>query len=128
MRVTGVDHLVLTVTDAERSVAWYRDILGLEPLRLDEWRRGEVLFASLRVNDTTIIDVLQGERSGTNVDHVAFVVEPCDLEAWCSDRGLEIEMGPLELFGARGQGYGVYTRDPDGNRVEVRHYGGGVSG
>ena len=33
-----------------------------------------------------------------------------------------IEMGPASLFGARGQGDGVYVRDPDGHRVEVRTY------
>ena len=36
--------------------------------------------------------------------------------------GVELEMGPLELDGARGVGTGVYIRDPDGNRVELRYY------
>lgn len=123
MRVTGMDHVVLDVADVERSTAWYRDVLGLEVLRLDEWRRGEVFFVSLRVDATTLMDLLEVDPTGVNVDHVALVVDPCDLEAFCVEKGLEIDMGPAELYGARGQGWGVYIRDPDGHRVELRHYG-----
>lgn len=123
MRVSAIDHVVLDVADVERSTSWYRDVLGLEVLRLDEWRRGEVPFVSLRVSETTLVDLLQVAPTGVNVDHVAILVEPCDLEAFCADAGLEIEMGPASLFGAQGQGWGVYVRDPDGHRVELRHYG-----
>jgi catechol 2,3-dioxygenase-like lactoylglutathione lyase family enzyme len=125
MKVRGVDHYVLTVPDndaVEAVVAWYRDELGLVPERLDEWRRGEVLFASLRVSDTTIIDVFQGERSGTNVDHVALVVDDVDLDSLAASGRFEIDMGPADLWGAQGTGRGLYIRDPAGNRVELRTY------
>ena len=125
MKVRGVDHYVLTVRDndaVEAVVAWYRDELGLVPERLDEWRRGEVLFASLRVSDTTIIDVFQGERSGTNVDHVALVVDDVDLDSLAASGRFEIDMGPADLWGAQGTGRGLYIRDPAGNRVELRTY------
>ena len=125
MKVRGVDHYVLTVPDndaVEAVVAWYRDELGLVPERLDEWRRGEVLFASLRVTDTTIIDVFQGDRSGTNVDHVALVVEDVDLDALAASGRFEVDMGPADLWGAQGTGRGLYIRDPAGNRVELRTY------
>ena len=36
--------------------------------------------------------------------------------------GVDIEMGPLMLSGARGDGTSIYVRDPDGNRVELRYY------
>jgi len=44
MRVSEIDHVVFNVGDAEKSVAWWRDLLGLEPVRLDEWRRGGTLI------------------------------------------------------------------------------------
>ena len=122
MRVKGVDHYVLTVPDVEAVIAWYRDELGLATERLDEWRRGEVLFASLRITDTTLIDVFQGDRSGTNVDHVALVVEGIDLDELAASGRFEVDMGPADLWGARGQGRGLYVRDPAGNRVELRTY------
>lgn len=122
MRTTAVDHLVLVSPDPERLVAWYRDELGLAPERLEEWRRGEALFVSLRVSDASLIDVLTGERTGTNVDHVALVVEDVDLDELAASNWFDIEMGPADLFGARGTGRGLYIRDPDGNRVELRTY------
>jgi glyoxylase I family protein len=123
MRATAIDHLVLTVTDPERTVAWYRDELGLEPLRLDEWRRGEVPFVSLRVDDTTLVDVQRGERTGENVNHVAFVVEGVDLDELAASGRFDVRFGPADLFGARGTGRGLYVADPDGNLVELRTYG-----
>ncbi len=123
MRVTGIDHYVLVSPDPERLIAWYRDELGLAPERLDAWRRGEVPFASLRISDRSIIDVFGGDRSGTNVDHVALTVEGVDLDELAASGRFEIDMGPADLFGARGTGRGVYLRDPDGNRVELRTYG-----
>jgi glyoxylase I family protein len=118
VRVTGLDHIVLVTSDPERLISWYRDVLGLEPERLEQWRAGEVPFASLRVDAGTIIDVLRGERTGSNVDHVAFVVD-ADLEALAAEHGVP---GPKQLFGARGQGRGIYLRDPDGTGVELRSY------
>lgn len=123
MRTTGIDHLVLRSGDVERTVAWYREHLGVEAERLEEWRAGEVLFPSLRLSATTIIDVLAGERSGTNVDHFAVVVESVDLDALASSGALDVVAGPSELWGARGQGRGLYVRDPDGNVVELRTCG-----
>jgi catechol 2,3-dioxygenase-like lactoylglutathione lyase family enzyme len=122
VRLTNPDHIVLVSPDPERLVAWYRDELGLAPERLDEWRAGTVLFVSLRVSPTFLIDVLKGERSGVNVDHVALVVEGVDLDELAASGRFENEMGPADLFGAQGTGRGVYLRDPDGNRVELRSY------
>jgi glyoxylase I family protein len=119
MRVTGLDHIVLVTADAERLIAWYREVLGLAPERLEQWRRGEVPFASLRVSADTIIDVLSGDRSGTNLEHVALVVD-ADLDAVAAEHGVA---PPKDLFGAHGIGRGVYLRDPDGNGVELRTYG-----
>ena len=122
MRARGLDHIVLVVRDVEVSLAWYRDELGLEPVRLDEWRRGEVPFPSLRVDPTTIIDLVAGPRDGENLDHLCFEVEDADLDALAARGALGCEGPPMRLFGARGTGLGIYVRDPDGNRVELRRY------
>lgn len=119
MRVVALDHIVLLTADPERLIAWYRDVLGLRPERLEQWRRGEVPFASLRVSESSIIDVLAGDRTGSNVEHLALVVDDADLAALAAEHGVD---GPRSLFGARGQGRGIYLRDPDGNGVELRSY------
>ena len=125
VRAVGLDHLVLVVGDVERSLAWWCDMLGGEPVRVDEWRAGAVPFPSVRLSPTTIIDILAGERSGRNVDHVCVEVEAVDLQAVADSGVFDVVGGPAQLFGARGTGTGLYVRDPDGNVVELRHYGDG---
>ena len=122
VRVTALDHVVLNVADARRSLAWYRDLLGLEVLRFDAWERGEALFVSLRVDEGTIIDLLERERTGVNSDHLCLVVERCDLDGLAASGRFDVLGGPAELYGARGIGLGLYVRDPDGNVVELRWY------
>ncbi len=132
--VFGLDHIVLVVEDVEASVAWYREHLGLTAERLDQWRAGTVPFVSLRVDSSTVLDLVQRDHrkhggsaiapevDRVNVDHAAFVTDRLGFDAFCErHRGL-IEMGPKPLFGAQGMGDGVYVRDPDGHRVEVRTY------
>jgi catechol 2,3-dioxygenase-like lactoylglutathione lyase family enzyme len=123
LHVTGLDHVVLNVADVERSLAFYCDELGLAPERVDEWRRGEVFFPSVRIDDTTIIDLLAAPRSGVNADHLCLVVEPTDLEAVKASGRFDVVDGPATRFGARGDGTSLYVKDPDGNTVELRHYG-----
>jgi catechol 2,3-dioxygenase-like lactoylglutathione lyase family enzyme len=121
VRVVDVDHVVLNVADAERSLAFYTDALGLTPLRVDEWRRGEVLFPSVRVTPSFILDLLETPRTGVNADHLCLVVDPVDLAAVAAS-GFTVVDGPATRFGAQGEGTSLYVLDPDGNTVELRHY------
>jgi catechol 2,3-dioxygenase-like lactoylglutathione lyase family enzyme len=122
MPLTGIDHVVLCVTDVEASVDWYATSLGIVAERLDQWRTGEVPFVSLRVNEDTLIDLVETAPSGVNMDHVALVTDRLTFDQFVATYGDAIEMGPARLFGARGVGDGVYVRDPDGHRVELRTY------
>jgi catechol 2,3-dioxygenase-like lactoylglutathione lyase family enzyme len=122
VRVTDVDHVVLNVADAERSLAFYVDELGLAPARVDEWRRGEVPFPSVRVTRTFIVDLLETERTGVNADHLCLVVEPVDLTAVAASGRFTVVDGPAARFGAQGLGTSLYVLDPDGNTVELRYY------
>ncbi|HEX7095138.1 MAG TPA: VOC family protein [Acidimicrobiales bacterium] len=123
VRVQGIDHIVFNVADVERSVQWYRDRLGLQPERLDEWRRGEVPFVSLRVDESTIIDLFAQPRTGVNADHVSLVVDPSvDLHEVAASGEFEVVHEPFVIWGAKGNGLGMYVRDPDGNVIELKHY------
>jgi catechol 2,3-dioxygenase-like lactoylglutathione lyase family enzyme len=125
MRALGIDHIVVICTDVDRTLAWWRDELDLQPVRLEEWRVGKAPFPSLRLNDSTIVDFIQGERRGENYAHVAVAVDVSrdDLAALATARGWDVAV-PLndQLFGARGIGAGIYIRDPEGNVVELRTY------
>lgn len=123
VRVRHLDHIVLNVADVERSLAWYTDLLGLAPERVDEWRAGAVPFPSVRIDEGCIIDLFATERTGENLDHLCLVVDPGDVEAIAADDRFTVVDGPARRWGARGDGTSVYVRDPDGNTVELRSYG-----
>jgi len=122
VEVLGMDHIVLNVSDVERSLAFYAGTLGLEPVRVDEWRGGQAPFPSVRVDAQTIIDLLAAPRTGQNTDHFCLVVAPTDLAEVAAGGRFEVVDGPGPRFGARGIGTSLYVRDPDGNVVELRHY------
>ncbi|QHC24749.1 VOC family protein [Streptomyces sp. GS7] len=122
MRVKDFDHLVLTVEDIERSLAFYCGPLGLEPVRVDEWRAGKAPFPSVRVTPSTIIDLITGPRSGSNVDHICLVVDPLDWQQVIDSGRFTVLEGPVGRYGARGEAQSIYVSDPDGNTVELRWY------
>ncbi len=123
MRVVGLDHIVLTTPDVGRALGFYTGVLGLAGVRVDEWSRGEVPFPSVRVDATTLIDLMRGERSGGNLDHFCLVIEPADLDALATSGLLDVASGPTDgLFGALGFARSLYVRDPDGNVIELRSY------
>ena len=74
IEVAGIDHVVINVSDAERAMRWYQKHLGFEPERYGEWLSGKAPFLSMRVNELTVIDLLETDRSGENVDHISFCI------------------------------------------------------
>jgi catechol 2,3-dioxygenase-like lactoylglutathione lyase family enzyme len=123
VRVAGFDHLVLATPDVERSLAFYTGVLGLEGVRVAQWRAGEVPFPSVRIDAATLIDLMPDERTGVNLHHFCLVIEAADLDALAADGRLDVASGPTDgLFGAQGYARSLYVRDPDGNVVELRSY------
>ena len=132
LKVVDLDHIVLRVKDVERAIEFYTGVLGLEPHRVVEYRAGQVPFPCARVNEHTIIDlrptpdqepVGDGPR---NLDHYCLVVEPTDMERLGEElrsRGVEVTSeAPGQRSGAKGMATSIYIKDPEGNRIELRHY------
>lgn len=126
--VTAFDHLVLRCADVETTLAWYVDVLGLQPMRVKEWRSGDVPFPSVRVDAGTIIDLVSGGDgdggggAGSRLDHFCLVVDQVDLTALAASGIFNVVESPATRYGARGIGTSLYVRDPDGLVVELRHY------
>jgi catechol 2,3-dioxygenase-like lactoylglutathione lyase family enzyme len=120
LQVSGLDHVVVCCSDVERSLTFYCGTLGLEPERLDEWRRGEVPFPSVRISPTTVIDLFAKAPDGVNMDHMCLVVEPTDLDEIAA--AFPGSSRAEHLYGAQGYASSVYIADPDGNTIELRCY------
>ena len=125
IRITGFDHLVLRCADVEKTLSWYIEMLGMAPVRVDEWRRGEVPFPSIRASAATIIDLIPagGTVTERNVDHFCLVADRATVDTIGADTAtFRIHEAPSVRFGARGDGWSVYVYDPDDNVVEIRSY------
>ena len=130
MRVSGPDHTNWRVKDLQRSLRFYRDVLGLEPFGLEEYRREERPIVSLRVTPSFILHLRPdpsfepGSTGGYN--HLALVVEGTDVEAlagYLEASGIEVERRSEGVVGAQGEGEALYVRDPDGYLIELKLYG-----
>lgn len=132
LRVTDLDHIVLRVRDVEGAIEFYTQVLGLQPHRVEEYRKGEVPFPCARVNSGTIIDLLPSpdqESIGDgprNLDHYCLTIAETNMQRLSeelAERGVEVVSdGPGQRSGARGLATSIYIRDPEGNRIELRHY------
>jgi catechol 2,3-dioxygenase-like lactoylglutathione lyase family enzyme len=135
MSVCALDHIVLDVANVEQSLRFYQTALGLSAERVGAWRRGEVGFPSLRINASTIIDLVSASgtpahtatSSRTNLAHFCLVTDSPDLESAMQNlaaAGVAVETGPVTRSGARGNATSIYFRDPDQNLIELRTYAG----
>ena len=127
MKISGFDHLVLRVDDLDSTLSFYTEALGLEPLRVDEFRRGEVPFPSVRIASDSLIDLVPKARvpGSNNVDHFCLVVEG-DLDGLASElqaRGVEVTGESGRRWGAHGWGNSIYVSGPgrEHHRAEELH-------
>ena len=130
MRVVGMDHIVVNVSDVEEALRFYGGVLGMEVLREDQFRRGEVGFVSVRASGGTILDLRPSEDTlggPANIDHFCLVVETPDMDATLEElraKGVEIAGPKGTRWGARGDGSSFFVTAPDGNKVELKSYAG----
>ena len=131
VKITELDHIGLRVKDVEASLRFYSELLGLKAERVDEWRKGEIGFPSVRLNADTLIDFFLSEKKVDNAnkeinqDHFCLVIEPTDMEhlkTRLEELGVRIHAGPGKRWGAHGDATSLYMYDPDQNVVELRHY------
>ncbi len=127
MRVLGLDHVIIAVSDWDRSTSVYRDVLGAEVV---DRGHGRVCF---RLGQTQLNVHGPGFFPDSNVARVP--VRPgnsdiCfrwdgpieDAIAHLERHGVEVETGPVRRPGAAGVGSSVYFRDPDGSLLEFISY------
>jgi glyoxylase I family protein len=124
-----LDHVVLEVKDPVASVEFYRRILLLRPVRLGEFVGGRAPFPSGRVGAGTVLDFFGPKmwraKAATNQNHLSFALSRAavkGLERRLSDGRVVITHRDDHNFGARGWGYSIYFRDPDGIALEARFY------
>jgi catechol 2,3-dioxygenase-like lactoylglutathione lyase family enzyme len=121
-----LDHVVIAVSDWERSNAFYRDVLGADLVELDRgrwaYRFGEQQLNVQGPGSTPSPRAREPVRPGNS--DLCFVWEgPIDeAERHLAEAGVDVEEAPSTRAGAKGEGRSVYFRDPDGTLLEFISY------
>ena len=135
-----LDHVVLWTDDPLRAVAFYTDVVGFVPVRVDEFKAGSAPFPSVRVAERTILDLMARvaapvveamsgvqASAGHPVNHVCFAMSERDFESLrtrLAAAGVAVSSTMEQSFGAQGLAPRAFSfRDPDGNVLEARYYG-----
>jgi catechol 2,3-dioxygenase-like lactoylglutathione lyase family enzyme len=146
VRIGRVGHVGIQVTDVDRSIEFYRRVLGLKVtgrwgppdfgrpvcfMRIDDKHHDLVLFELARDAGKVGVPVTDSQmRKGPGLDHIAFEIDA--REDWLKalehvrSCGVEIVSGPYvhapeggDKFTGGSGSHAFYFLDPDGNRIEV---------
>jgi catechol 2,3-dioxygenase-like lactoylglutathione lyase family enzyme len=132
IEINALDHLVVNVTDAERSAAWYERVLGMK--RNDfapghgRAKRISMSFGSQKINLRPVATDKQewftADHEAAGSDDLCFLTtaSPQQVADHLKVCGVAIEEGPVEKQGARGTLISIYCRDPDGSLIEISSY------
>jgi catechol 2,3-dioxygenase-like lactoylglutathione lyase family enzyme len=133
MRSSGIHHVDLVVSDIERALDFYGDVLGAigwEPPFTAAGERGETIHYLRGPGSTLGLRTAPGGPTGLPVDryrvglhHVCFEAPSAELLEAAAERvrhhGCRITDGPREMP-EYGRGYLVmFARDPDGLKLEI---------
>ncbi|WP_322753960.1 VOC family protein [Frankia sp. Cas3] len=134
-----LDHVVLWVADPLRSLDFYQRVVGLPPVRAEEFRAGAAPFPSVRVSTESIIDLMPraaaaavnavpgaDRTAGHPVNHICLAMGREEFDALrrrLADNGVGVPVTMEQSFGARGMApRAFYFADLDNNVIEARYY------
>ncbi|GIH97725.1 DUF6817 domain-containing protein [Planobispora siamensis] len=125
VRIASLDHLVLTVADISRTIDFYRDALGMEPVTFGDGRHA-LTFGCSKIN----LHAAGHEIRPHALRPVPGSADLClitssslgQVAAHLAATGVPVEEGPVSRTGALGPITSLYIRDPDHNLIEIATY------
>ncbi|MDX8273240.1 VOC family protein [Acinetobacter pittii] len=122
MKISHLDHLVLTVSNIETTCHFYQTVLGFEVITF-KGNRKALKFGNQKINL---------HQQGNEFEPKALKPTPGSADlCFISDTpisevvvhlnqlNIQIEEGPIERTGAMHPILSVYIRDPDQNLIEI---------
>jgi catechol 2,3-dioxygenase-like lactoylglutathione lyase family enzyme len=145
MKVRGLDHVSVTVADLDRSLAFYRDLLGLRVRETGEEEGGQMAtivgfpgvrfrYADVELGDGRILELLQylapagtpitQRTSDPGSGHIAFLVADID-EAYAElvGAGVTVRSAPVTIEAHPGPLRVTHSMSPAPVSTETRHAG-----
>ncbi len=113
VRISGIDHVVLHVSDLARSKKFYIDILGMS----EHHGGATYMFLKCGAQVIGLFEVGGGDAvtSGPELNHLAFGIEAGgyqQVKSWLESHGIAVS-------GRQGDPRCIYFDDPDGHRLQL---------
>ena len=125
MKIRELGHIVLQVTDLDRSIRFYRDTLGLPLVSQGKPRGRRIVFFSLgaKHHDLALLELAPGAEGNdparAGVMHLAFTIGD-DIELLKEAKARMVAAGvPIVNTTEHMTTYSLYLSDPDGITVEL---------
>ena len=129
LSLTSLDHLVLTVKNIDRTIAFYIETLGMTAEifhPMDGTTRHALRFGEQKINLHTHGQEFlpKAEKPSPGSADLCFLSRT-PLEDWIdhlTNLKIPIIEGPVARHGATGGLQSIYIRDPDGNLLEISNH------
>jgi catechol 2,3-dioxygenase-like lactoylglutathione lyase family enzyme len=125
MKISYLDHLVLTVASIETTCQFYQSALNFEVITFGENRKA-LQFGHQKINLHQVGKEFEPKAfhpTAGSAD-LCFIAETPleEVIAYLQVQNIDIVEGPIERTGAIGKILSVYLRDPDQNLIEISNY------
>lgn len=124
MKISHLDHLVLTVSDINNSIEFYTKVLGFELVIFND--RKALKFGNQKINLHQKGNEFEpkAEKPTIGSADLCFIAETKieDILSELKQQDIKIIEGIVERTGASGKIESIYFRDPDLNLIEVSNY------
>ncbi|WDZ50913.1 VOC family protein [Acinetobacter vivianii] len=122
MKISHLDHLVLTVADIETTCKFYQSALNFEVIHFGENRKA-LQFGTQKINLHQAGKEFEPKafRPTAGSADLCFIAETPlnEVIAHLQAQQIEIIEGPVQRTGAMGKILSIYFRDPDQNLIEI---------
>lgn len=120
MRIHELGHVVLYVTNLEKSANFYKDILGFSEITRNKLM---ALFSGGRTHHELLLIEVEGEahprKPGPGLYHIGFKIGDSHEDVVKAYK--ELKKKDIEIVGATDHTvtHSIYILDPDGNELEL---------
>jgi catechol 2,3-dioxygenase-like lactoylglutathione lyase family enzyme len=125
MKISHLDHLVLTVADIPTTVEFYETVLAMKVVSFGAGRVA-LEFGHQKINLHQLGKEFEPKAQNVQCGSadLCFITDTVlsDAMEHVRNQGVNITEGPVKRTGAQGSITSFYFRDPDGNLIEVSTY------
>ena len=123
IKVRGIDHVAVNVSDLDVSLKFYTEVIGLKISEREFQKPGIEYFLDC---GTSLVGLIQGDRQGEKhffkndglgANHFSFRVSTSDFDRIVEE--LKSRGAPVHFSKKREKSWSVYFSDPDGNKLEM---------